>query len=725
MTDEFYMPTIADIYDFDRGKSRGVMDAAVSACTTSDAGESFELFFNQSPQPMWLYKLDTLKFLKVNPAAIAKYGYTNEEFLSMTIVDLRPPDEVERLRSYIKTQRKRPANERKTESRYWRHCLKSGDVIWVDLYTQIFNYENDKAALIVAVDVTTRKQMQDRLDVQRAYFRQLFDSSSEAIVLVDRDESVIDANKGFMTLFGYTLDELAGQCIDDLIVPEALKDQAVSSWYDTGPDGYFHQEVKRQCKDGTLLDVVVSGYAIEHDSRRLGTYLIYHDLTERKRLLETIRYHTTHSAATGLINRAEFERQIHEFVERESVADYAFLHIALNQFKLIHQTCGHAATEKLLKLATEAIKPHVGDNMIGHVYQDEFSIALHCSSREAAESTARRIIDAIAAIRFQWDGKVWHVGAAIGGAVAGEVAADVRTLLSTAEMACRIAREKGGTNRIYFAALDDQETLKRQDEVRLLAAIREALANDRFVLYGQKIVPVNDRGGTHCDYEILLRMLDVDDTVLPPAQFIAVAERFRLMEEIDHWVIEHVFAALGEAIARGEAVTGEVSINLSGETLGDETFHEFVGERLRQHGVAPQNICFEITETAAIRNIDSAKKILRGLRAMGAKVALDDFGSGMSSFRYLRELEVDYLKIDGMFVKEIANNSDDRAMTEAIARMAQTLNIKTVAEYVETQKALDCLKELGVDYAQGFGIHRPEPWPACVPDCCFEKRRST
>ncbi|HET6726177.1 MAG TPA: EAL domain-containing protein [Gammaproteobacteria bacterium] len=722
MTDDFYMNTVADIYDFDRGKSRGVVDAAVSAYTTAEAGQSFELFFRQSPQPMWLYALDTLKFLKVNPAAVAKYGFTNDEFLSMTIVDLRPPDEVDRLRSYIKTQRKRPNNQKKTESRYWRHLLKNGDVIWVDIYTQIFNYEGQNAALIVAVDVTTRKNMQDRLDVQRAYFRQLFDSSSEGIVLVDREENVIDANKGFMTLFGYTLPELVDHCVDDFIVPEALKDQAVSSWHETGDDGYFHQEVKRQRKDGALLDVVVSGYAIEHDSMRLGTYLIYHDLTERKRLLETIQYHTTHSAATGLINRAEFERRLDESVDDGSVTDYAFLHIALNQFKLIHQSCGHSAAEKLLKLATKAIKPHIGDNTIGHVYHDEFSIALRDTSRETAEVVARRIVSDIAAIRFQWDGKVWRVGAAIGGAIAGDAAGDVRTLLSTAEMACRIAREKGGANRIYFAALDDRETLKRQDEVRRLVSIREALAADRFMLYGQKIVPVNnDVDEGQCDYEILLRMLDVDDAVLSPAQFIPVAERFRLMEEIDRWVIEHVLATLGEAAARGQAFKGEVSINLSGETLGDDTFHNFVADRLRQHRVTARHICFEITETAAIRNIDSAKTVIRSLRAMGAKVALDDFGSGMSSFRYLRELDVDYLKIDGLFVKDIASNGDDRAMTEAIARMAQTLDIETVAEYVENQKTLDCLKELGVDYAQGFGIHRPEPWPACIPACCYEK----
>lgn len=695
---------------FSQNQSRRVVKAAVEAYIASGAESDFERLFRQAPQPMWLYDLKSLAFVKVNQAALEQYGYSEEEFLSMRITDIRPRDEIERLDDYIAEQRLHAPQNRKRVSRYWRHALKNGDLIWVDVYTQIFEYEGREAALIVATDVTARKVAQERLDIQQAYFRQLFDSSSEAIVLLDQDDLIIDANQRFLKLFGFELQEIVGKRVEQFIVPDYLRHEIKHSWESMRQAGYLYRETRRCRKDGTLLDVSVSGYPIILESERIGTYLIYNDLTEKKQLLTKIRHNATHSAITGLINRREFERRLGHALKksRGGPGSLAVLHVALDQFMLVTQTCGHTAGDRLLKIVTGIIKENVQSDVIAHLYGDEFGILLVDTPIDEVERLSRKIIDIISAISFRWDSRVYKVNANIGVAVPTHDAADVRHVLSTAEMACQVAKERG-INRVHIPGSNDQETLRRHDEVLWLSNLHEALARDRFVLYAQRLMPVcaEDDGR---DYEILIRMLASDGSIVSPDRFIPVAERFRLMSELDRWVIGKLFAALGSALARGARLNGVVSVNLSGETLSDDAIHSYIAEQFDRHRLPPQHVCFEITETAAIQNIECAKKFVRDMQSRGAKIALDDFGSGMSSFRYLRELPIDYLKIDGLFIKNLLGDEMNRAMTEAICKMAQSLRIHTIAECVEDSEILRCLKDLGVDYAQGNAIHKPEPW---------------
>lgn len=684
------------------------VDAYVSA---GDHGD-FERLFEYAPQPMWLYDLATLRFLRVNQTAITRYGYSRDEFLAMTIEDLRPPDDLPRLREHIQSQRTRSPDEHAEVSQYWRHILKNGRTIWVDIFNQFFRYEGRDAGLIVASDVTVRKLTQERFEIQRAYFRQLFDSSSEAILLLDQHHTIVDANQRFLKLFGYELPEVIGAYIGQLIVPDSRQYEVKQSRESISVSGYLYRETRRKRKDGTLLDVTVAGYPIKYESERLGAYLLYNDLTEKKKLLEKVHYHSTHDPASGLINRKAFESQLRTLLRKKPGSDrcHIVLHVALDQFMLVNRSCGQMAGKRLLKQVTDRIRDRIDSDQIAHLYGDEFGILLSDAQPEEARRVARAIADDIAAIVFRWNDHVYRIGTNIGGILLTMPSADARTALSSAEMACQVAKEKG-PNKIHIAEIDDQETVRRRHEVHWLSEIHEALESDRFTLYAQRIVPVaGDSKKTYpTDYEILVRMLDQSGNIVAPGQFIPVAEHYRLMAQVDRQVLRRLFNMLGDIGKSGASFNGRVCVNLSGETLGDEEFRGYIKQQFERHRVTPENICFEVTETAAIQNIAAAARFVGDMQSMGAKIALDDFGSGMSSFRYLRELPIDYLKIDGLFIRDILTNDTDRAMTEAISRMAQALGIGTIAEYVESLDTLDCLRELGVDFAQGFAIHRPEP----------------
>ncbi|HET6655761.1 MAG TPA: EAL domain-containing protein [Gammaproteobacteria bacterium] len=684
-------------------------EAAVSAYASAGGEGEFEALFQRAPQPMWLYDPVTLRFLHVNQAAIEQYGYSRREFLSMGIKDIRPAEDVERLRSRILTQRAKGWEYDNEVSPYWRHVRKNSEIIWVDIHSQISRYRGRNAALVVAVNVTDRKLTQERLDVQRAYFQQLFDSSTDAILLLDHNDTIVDANQSFLKLFQYELPELTTARAEDLLVPDSRRGEASQHWTAIKESGYVYRETRRRRRDGTLLDVAVAGYPIFLESERYGAYLIYKDLTEKKQLLKKVRYHSTHSAATGLINRAELERQLGLLLGKSHGATrtHAVLHVELDQFMLVSRTCGHDAATKLLKKVVDRIRAAAGSSKVAHLYADEFCILLTRADHDKAQRVARQIIDDIAALTFRWNGLVYKIGANIGGIMIPASSEADQTILPMAEMACQVAKERGA-NRSHIAEVDDEETVRRHHEVYWLSQIHEALDADRFVLYGQRIVSVNGRD-EGCDHEILLRMLDHDDNLVAPGQFIPVAERFRLMGQIDRWLLNTLFGMLDDMVKQGRRIHGHVSVNLSGETLSEEELASYIKSLFEQYDVEPEHICFEVTETAAIQNIASGARFVAEMQAMGAKIALDDFGSGMSSFRYLRELPIDYLKIDGLFIKDIMANDADRAMTEAISRMAQALGIATIAECVENPETLDWLRELGVDYAQGFAIHRPEP----------------
>lgn len=446
-------------------------------------------------------------------------------------------------------------------------------------------------------------------------------------------------------------------------------------------------------------------------------------------LNQCLSWQASHDPLTGLLNRREFEQCLDQAIADVRASDRTHIlgYLDLDCFKIVNDTCGHAAGDELLRQVATLFKGHLrASDLLARLGGDEFGILLQHCPLEEARQVAERLRSSIAALRFCWQGRVFAIGVSIGLTAVTESYGSSAGLLNTADAACYAAKNRG-RNRIQVYEADDRELLQQQGQVRWVAQITDALERDRFQLYYQAIVPVAElqdasdqeiglcleAATTH--YEVLLRLMDDDGRLVPPSAFLPAAERYGMMQAIDRWVLTTLCRQHRERCWRGLATetcsSWLYSVNLSGASLNDDQFVEFVRHQLACFSIAPSLLCFEITETVAISNLTRAVKLIDQLRAIGCSFALDDFGSGMSSFGYLKNLPVDYLKIDGNFIKSLVSSPVDLAMVEAINRIGHLMGIKTVAEFVETESILTKVMELGIDYAQGYKIAVPLPAP--------------
>jgi diguanylate cyclase (GGDEF)-like protein len=445
-------------------------------------------------------------------------------------------------------------------------------------------------------------------------------------------------------------------------------------------------------------------------------------LTSRRRLqarLEqaniTLHHQATHDALTGLANRREFEQQLLLAIEdqKRTATDYALLYLDLDQLKVVNDTCGHGAGDELIRQVSWAVRKLLRDgDVLARLGGDEFGALLARCPQEMALKLAESIRSEISEQRFIWEGKLFVVAASIGVLELAECLPTVSAVMSAADQACYLAKDNG-RNRVQYYRPDDQEVRTRHGEMQWVERINAALELDRFALFAQEIRPVAggraSRGEAEPSlYEILLRLVDTDGDLIAPMAFIPAAERYGLMPRIDRWVIAHATKAIAE-MRSSYAQSPVCMINLSGASVSDPGLAEFVGALLAQYGLPWSSIGFELTETAAITNLTSASLLMNQFKKLGCPIALDDFGSGMSSFSYLRRLPVDLLKIDGTFVTNMATDPIDYAVVESIQNIARVMGIRTVAESVEDQAALSALTQVGVDFAQGFYLGRPVP----------------
>ncbi len=464
-------------------------------------------------------------------------------------------------------------------------------------------------------------------------------------------------------------------------------------------------------RDGTEIAVEGSVTPIQDmDNRPAGTLVLLQDVTRVRKVADNLAHEARHDALTGLVNRREFQRRLEAAFAgtRSRNEHHALCYLDLDRFKVINDSCGHAAGDELLRKVTQLLKSLLrGDETLARLGGDEFGLLVQNVSLDDAVKIADRMLAAIKAFRFDWQGRTFGIGVSIGVTAMTRKSTDLNSVVSLADAACYAAKENG-RNRVQVHNPDDIERDNRQEEMRAVSRITSALDESRFVLYQQPIIPVCAAadGSQHC--EILVRMVNADGTLLQPAQFIPAAERYNLMPGLDRWIIRHVFEVFHRRFPTRELKrTQQWSINISGASLSSEGFVDFIRDEAARHEIVPESICFEITETTAIANLQRASDFLWGLRLDGFKFALDHFGIGMSSFSYLKSLPVDYVKIDGEFVKNILDEKISLAMTEAITRVVGVMGIQVVAEYVENELVLEKLREIGVGYAQGYGVSEP------------------
>lgn len=428
-----------------------------------------------------------------------------------------------------------------------------------------------------------------------------------------------------------------------------------------------------------------------------------------------LNYMTNYDPLTNLVNRAELERRLERALSlsQERNQAHVFLYLDIDQFKIINDTAGHVAGDELIRQLASKLKKHIRESdTLARLGGDEFGVLLENCAVSHAKEIAKEIMQMISDFRFYWEDRNYHISASIGFVeINQQNVSNVSEILSAADIACYTAKDQGG-NRIKVYRKYDYEMTKRYGDMQWVSIINQAIEQNWFRLYKQSIFPIKNSNGASDRCEFLIRMLDRNGEMKNPDAFIPAAERYKLMPKIDRWVIDNVFIYLSKLFSQSspkKTDTARYFINISGMSLSDSAFYQYVRDKLEQYNIPPSIICFEVTETAAIEHLSNAVEFINKIRADGCFFALDDFGSGVSSFAYLRTIPVDFIKIDGTFITHLEEQPMDRAIVESINHIGHIAGKQTIAEFVENERTLQQLREIGVDYVQGFGLERPTP----------------
>jgi diguanylate cyclase (GGDEF)-like protein/PAS domain S-box-containing protein len=549
-------------------------------------------------------------------------------------------------------------------------------------------------------------------------------SIGDAVITTDPLGKITYMNPVAEQLTGWSQSEARNRPLPDVfhIIEEATRKPAanpVARCLEEGSMVSLANGVVLISRHGNEYAIEDTSAPIRHtDGRVVGAVLVFKDATEKKRLVRQISHQARHDSLTGLANRSEFNRQLERLLRdvRSGDGEHALCYLDLDQFKVVNDTCGHIAGDALLQQISMLLKEHArAGDIVARLGGDEFGLLLENCPLAKADEISRTLCRTIGELRFSWEDKVFEVGVSIGLVPVTTASEGPTQLLSQADVACYMAKDLG-RNRIHVYTVEDKDLSRRERELHWASLISGALEQDRFRLYVQPILSLDSSKATTWNhYEVLLRMLDDDDSEILPGVFIPAAERYNLMPSLDRWVIQNTLAYYDKQRRLLEAGETTLSINLSGNSINEEGLQTYIEEQLTQFNVPPQAICFEITETAVIHNLSRASEFIRSMKKLGCRFALDDFGSGLSSFAYLKTLPVDYLKIDGEFVRDMMNDRIDDAMVASINNIGHVMGIKTIAEFVENSAILDRLRELGVDYAQGYGIAIPEPIERMIP----------
>ncbi|MDP1708830.1 MAG: EAL domain-containing protein [Gammaproteobacteria bacterium] len=570
--------------------------------------------------------------------------------------------------------------------------------------------QRDKAGDQLKINIVERIQVERSLRISEERFRTLYDANPLMLITVDGEGTVLSINQHGIEQLGLADNELIGSSVLDRVLPEdrneSLKMIARCSMT---PGRKCQWTLREMDAEGNIIWLRVVGKSFMQDDNTTATLLVCEDITETHKLTEKLSYQATHDSLTGLVNRLEFEDRLAHALKnaKTDCSEHVLCFLDLDQFKIINDTCGHGAGDLLLIQLGQLLQANIrkGD-ALARLGGDEFGLLLSHCTLSTGWKIAQGLLKTIEDFRFNWMDRVYRVGVSIGVVQITEVSANTADIMASADAACYAAKDQG-RNQVHVYAQNDQQMVQRRGEMEWATRIPEALEEGRFELFYQTIAPVSGGNDHGLHFELLLRMKDETGNWVMPNKFLPAAERYSLSIQLDRWVISTAFSSISPM--RSERVVEQCAINISGLSLGNEEFLEFILRELRRSRVQPQTICLEITETAAIHNMDSARRFITTLKKEGITFALDDFGTGLSSLAYLRELPVDILKIDGSFIRDIARDPIQFAMVRSINDIGHLMGMCTVAEFVETQEILDKLREIGVDYAQGYHIAKPRP----------------
>ena len=595
-----------------------------------------------------------------------------------------------------------------------RHC--NGEWRWMISRAKAVQDDKGRLRRLVGaeMDITERKLYEDALFREKESAQITLQSIGDGVVTTDANCNVEYVNPVAEELTGWKVDDASGRSIDDIFrgfheeTCEPLENPlAVAIRRNRSIKSVRPTLLIR--RDGNELYIESTASPIRDGYGEVtGGVLVFHDVSESRELNRRLSYHASHDILTGLVNRREFENRLERALKSAKAreTEYALIYLDLDQFKIVNDSCGHSAGDALLGQLGALLKSKIRwRDTLARLGGDEFGVLLESCTVDEAMRTAEELRESVGEYKFVWDDRSFRLGVSIGVVPIKAENNDVAELLSAADSACAAAKE-AGRNRIHSYHENDIDLMRRRREQQWAARINNALEENRFEIFRQSILPLQEtHSGEH--YELLLRMRDENGALVSPELFIAAAERYGITPNIDRWVISNALRWLVSEADERERLE-LCSINLSGQSLTDEKFLPFVVEQFQTSGIDPGKICFEITETAAVASYSQAQQFIQSLKELGCKFALDDFGTGHASFGYLKHFSVDFLKIDGSFVKEILHDPIDREMVRSINEIGHLTGKQTIAEFAENQEIITMLRGMGIDYAQGYGVSEPK-----------------
>lgn len=651
------------------------------------------------------------RILFVNERFAALLGRTPAELVGQQLSELVAPDYAELVADNV---RRRLAGEPAAGVYEIEVTDTAGRLSRLEVGSTPIRYRGAPAVVLTAIEMIAAP---NHADPGRSRARATLESLGDGLVTTDVEGRIDYLNRRAEELLGHTLAEVDGRPFADVVnvVDEADRKALVDPVRQCLASGAAVSIGRRAV---LLTSVDGSEHSIElaaapllgADGAPSGAVVLLHDVTELRGIARQMSYQASHDALTGLVNRREFERRLQDSLDlaRAGAQTHVLCYLDLDRFKAVNDTSGHLAGDNMLREVAALLKDAVRDSdTVARIGGDEFALLLVGCPLEKAIQIAEDVSTAIRDFRFVWKDKIFTVGVSIGLVEIGRETTSAEDVMSAADSACYVAKNQQ-EGRVHVYSVRDEAMARQRGEIHWLQRLQHALKDGRFRLYTQEILAAPSQGQRGPAIEVLVRLLGDDGAVIAPGEFLKAAERYRLMSLVDRWVVQTALAALGRGGLRLPAGRS-MSINISGQTLGDSQFLEFVVDCLDRTGVAPSQVCFEVTEASVVANLDHARRFIGVLHGMGCQFALDDFGSGIGSFTNLKTLPMDFLKIDGAYMRGLGHDTVNQAMVAAMIKLARTLDFQIIAEQVEDTASLEAARGMGINYIQGYVIGHPEP----------------